>query len=323
MSQPSDRPPTTPAPHRIAVTGAGGFVGRHLVPHLREHGHPVVPVTRSTSVKDGDRSIADYGDTQALEACFAGADVVVHLAARAHQRDVPDADRAFHEANVATTSSVAEACRRSGVRRLVYVSSIGVHGNRSAGHAFTERDAPAPAEPYARSKLAAEQAVARALADGPTDYVIVRPPLVYGPGCPGNFALLMRLAARAPVIPLGALEAPRRFIGVHNLVDALRVASVHPAVSRRTFVLGDARDVTVGEILRIAVTARGRSLGRVWNLPPTWLRALAALVGQTAAFDKLAAPLQVDPAAFGSVTGWCAPVSPERGLAEAALGVLP
>lgn len=306
-------------PRRVAVTGASGFVGRHLVAALRAEGLEVVALARDSRSGPGMTQVTDYADGAALAPSFAGAAAVVHLAARAHQPDGPDADAQYRKANVDATIAVAEGCAAAGVRRLVFVSSIGVHGNHSLpGHAFTEADPPRPVEPYARSKLAAEHGVWARLGSGLTDFVIVRPPLVYGPGCPGNFALLRRLALRAPVVPLGDLDAPRRLIHVGNLVAALRVALVHPAASRRTFVLGDARDTSVAEIVRRLADAAGRSRAAVWRVPRPLLAALAACTGQRARLARLLQPLQVDPAAFTAATGWRPAIAPEHGIADAA-----
>lgn len=299
---------------RIAVTGASGFVGSHLVQRLQRDGLGVVALSRRPLLDVESVMVRDYLDTAELREAFTGVSAVVHLAARAHQNDGDDATHAYHEANVQSTLSVTHACVAAGVRRLVFVSSIGVNGNHSAHGPFTEADVPQPVEPYAKSKLEAERALAARLAHGATDFVIIRPPLVYGPGCPGNFRQLLRLATRAPIVPLGAVTAPRRFVYVGNLVDALRVAAWHPAASRRTFLVADGRDVSVAEVVRTAAAAIGRSPARIWNVPPQLLALAARLAGRSGAFNKLAAALQIDAAAFSAATGWTPPFDPSEGL---------
>jgi UDP-4-keto-D-FucNAc 4-reductase len=308
--------PASRLPTRVAVTGASGFVGRYLVERLIREGSSVVAISRTRSTCAGAESIVvpDYRDTQSLVRAFGHVDAVFHLAARAHQRDAGDTDASYREANVEATANVARACGRAGVRRLVFVSSIGVNGNRSSRGPFTESDTPAPVEAYAVSKLAAERAVAEQLAAGPTDYVILRPPLVYGPGCPGNFRTLLNLVARAPIVPLGALEAPRTFIYIESLLAALLVAAIHPAASRRTFVVADDRDVSVAEVARTVASELGRSARVVWNVEPRWLAWAARLAGRASAYDKLTAPLQVDASAFSAATGWVPSFSPQEGL---------
>jgi UDP-glucose 4-epimerase len=200
----------------------------------------------------------------------------------------------------------------------VFVSSIGVHGNRTDGRPFTEIDQPRPVDAYAVSKLEAERVVADLLADGPTDFVVLRPPLVYGPGCPGNFRTLLNLAARAPIVPLGAIDAPRTFIYVENLLDALLVSARHPAASRKTFVIADGRDLSVSEVVRTVAVELGRSPHAVWNVPPIVLAWAARIAGQGSTYSKLTAPLQVDASMFRAATGWIPSFDPRQGLVETA-----
>ena len=306
---------------RIAVTGARGFVGRALVARLRRDGVECVAVSQGepTARREGTtlQVETDYTDAPALAEQLSGCDAIIHLAGRAHQVGEPlDAEtgRRYREANVVPVLTVAEAARRAGVPRVVLVSSIGVNGNATHGRPFTENDSPAPVEPYALSKLEAERELARVLARGGTDWVVLRPPLVYGPRCPGNLGRLIGLAARAPLLPLGGLHAPRTLIALDNLLDALLVAARHPAVSRRTFVVADARDVDVAEMLRAFLDGLGRSHWRLLAVPAPLLATLASAVGKGAAWRKLAGALQVDASTFAAATGWRARVDPRDGL---------
>lgn len=266
------------------------------------------------------RVVLDYRDVDALAAAMEGAEVVVHLAARAHVLDdrPGSADQAFRDANLEGGRSSARAAARAGAHRFVLVSSIGVNGDRTGGRPFSEESPADPREPYAVSKWEAERAIAEVLAETRTDFVVVRPTLVYGPGCPGNFRLLLGLAKRLPVVPLGGLDRPRSLIGVQNLCDALVLAATHPAASRRTYVLSDGEDLSVAEVVRVLVAAMGRSPARVITVPAALLRAAAALIGRGAAVDKLAAELAVDPSAFRRDTGWVAPLAPRDGLGRTA-----
>lgn len=308
--------------HRAAVgvTGASGFVGRRLLMRIAAEGRPAVALSRRGSGVPGVRDVVlrDYGDA-ALESALRGVDAVIHLAARAHVEATGNDDAAlFRAANVESTLAVARACLKAGVRRLVLVSSIGVNGNRTHGRPFTEADTPQPAEPYAVSKWQAERELARLLEGVALEYVIVRPPLVYGSGCPGNFGRLVRLVARAPWVPLGALRSPRSFIHVDNLVDALLRAASHPGLDRNTYLLSDARDVSVGEVVRCLAAELRPGRRAVLDVPPWLLAALARLAGRSQAYEKLAAPLQVDASAFSRATGWRPPVDPVEGLHETA-----
>ena len=307
---------------RIAVTGASGFVGRHLLDRLLRSGASVSALSRhGTGRSDVDDRRVDYEDAAALEEALRGIEVVVHLAARAHQlnesADTPEVEQAYQKANINAALAVAKATRANRARRLVFVSSIGVNGNVTHGKPFGVSDTPKPVEPYARSKWLAEQAIAELLGAGPTDFVILRPPLVYGPDCRGNFERLLKMAAHAPFLPLGDLRAPRTLIGIGNLVEAITVAASNEAVSRRTFLVTDSRDTNVGEILRSLARGCGRPSSIVVSIPSALLRLMARVLGKGATWDKLAAPLQVDGSEFCRVTGWRAAIDPTDGLYEA------
>ncbi|MCH7344419.1 NAD-dependent epimerase/dehydratase family protein [Pelomonas sp. CA6] len=309
---------------KFVVTGARGYVARHLIRRLVADGHEVVGLTRggaAQGAEPGSREVAvgDYSDEAILAHAVSGARAVFHLAARAHQRSAGEDDAAlFHAANVVPTEALARACAATGVTRLVMASSIGVLGNRTDAAAFSDATPPAPVDPYALSKALAERRVAELLAEGGCDYCIVRPPLVYGPGSPGNFAGLVAIAAKAPLIPLAGIRAPRTFIHVDHLVDALVVAGSHPAASRRTFVVADGADTSVAEIVRTAAWTFGRERWRVVAIPEALLRTLAVLAGQRTRIDKLLAPLRVDGAGFQEATGW----RPARPTSEAIAATL-
>ena len=280
----------------------------------------MVPLSRSPGHNRGADYVVvpDYLDLAHLRDAFAGAAVVVHLAARAHQHDGADAASAYDLANVRGARAVAEACRVAGVRRMVFLSSIGVNGNRTCSRPFSEADVPAPVEEYARSKLEAERSVVECLGGGPTDFVILRPPLVYGAGCPGNFRLLLRLVHRLPVVPLGGLHQQRSLIHVDNLCDAIVHAALHPGAAGRTFLLSDGADLNVAQIAQELCRGFGKPLSRVWALPEPLLRLLATAAGKRRAFDKLAAALAVDISAFIAATGWQPPLTPAQGLEQTA-----
>lgn len=306
----------------VAVTGASGFVGRHLLRHLQRTGQPALAVSRRgcgglTGVRD--IALTSYANGATLARTFEGVDTVVHLAARAHQDGGgDDSGRLFHEANVETTLHVADAAVRAGVRRVVLVSSIGVNGTRTHGQAFTDADSPRPTELYAISKWKAEQALSGRLAGSATGFVILRPPLVYGPGCPGNFGRLVSMIARWPLVPLGGLHAPRTFIGAENLVDAILLAARHPAVNGHTHLVADGRDLSVAEVVTVLASVLHPGRQVLVTLPAGLLAALARLAGRADTWEKLAAPLQVDAGGFRGATGWVPPVDPIEGLLETA-----
>lgn len=314
-------------PGRWAVTGSSGFVGRALTAWLTDHGHDVLRVTRAPAgetVAPGWAGVPAYDDVPAMTRAFSGCDVVVHLAALAHVIRGAEAVplQAFRRANRDSAQGVARAAREAGVRRLVLVSSIGVNGDRTSGPPFRGTDPPAPAEPYAVTKWEGEQAVALELAQGSTDFTVLRPTLVYGPGCPGNFQRLLKLVHALPVVPLGAMRAPRSFVFVENLCSAIAHAGVHPGASRRTFLVADGVDTCVRDVALQLLKAMGRSQARLLSVPLPLLQAAARLAGAGAALDKLAAPLAVDASGLSLATGWQAPVAPAQGLATTARAYL-
>ena len=310
---------------RIAVTGATGFVGRSLVARLQRDAVDVVAITRSRPPRDSSVAnlsyCSDYIDTASLADFFCSCDVVIHLAALAHQTTLRSSAvdmSSYRRANLQSLVSVARAASRAGVRRLVFVSSIGVNGSSTCGTPFTEADKPLPSEPYAITKLEAERALSDELLDSLTDWVILRPPLVYGPGCPGNLERLIRLASSAPVLPFGSIHSLRTLISIDNLIDALLIASHHPAVSRRIFVVADSEDIDVAGILKAFLLGLGRGTWRLLPIPPSLITFLFNLLGKSALWHKFSGELRVDPSSFCRATGWVPSVRPQDGLRLAA-----
>jgi len=311
-------------PLRIAVTGASGFIGRALVPHLAHQGHAVQALARAPIQAPGasTATVTNYEDVAELTALFHNHDVVIHLAALAHRPpaslgDAESAAAAF-AANVRSTRAVTQACLAAGVQRLVLLSSIGVNGRHSAAAPFTETTPPQPAEPYALSKLQAEQAMQQLLAGQQAlDGVIIRPPLVYGPNAPGNFGQLLRAVARGLWLPLGRAQALRSFVGLGNLLNFIALCAHHPAARNQLYLIADGHDVSTADFIRHMARALGRP-ARLLNLPLTLLRVLASLAGRADAVDKLTVPLQIDCGKARAQLGWIAPYTLDQGLQQAA-----
>lgn len=310
---------------RIAITGATGFIGRSLVSRLQHDGVDVVPISRTrSSVHAGPNFLyycSDYLNTALLVKFFRSCDVVIHLAGLAHQLSANSTSeqlRAYRRANIQSLVSVARAASIAGARRLVFVSSIGVNGSSTQGIPFTESDAPNPIEPYAITKLEGERALAHELLELPTDWVVLRPPLVYGPGCPGNLERLIRLADSAPILPFGSLRSRRTLISIDNLIDALLIAAVHPAVSRRVFVVADSHDIDVTGILRAFLLGLDRESWRLLSVPSDLIGMVMRLLGKQNLWNKFSSELRVDSSAFRRATGWVPAVCPQDGLRIAA-----
>ena len=306
---------------RIAVTGASGFVARALLARLQHEGVEVFAISRSSTDRHSCASISyfhsDYLDVSALAAIFRSCDVVIHLAALAHQSSQTSASLdidSYRHANTESLRAVAQAASRAAISRLVFVSSIGVNGASTHGIPFTESDIPQPAEPYSISKLEAELVLASELSTSSTDWVVLRPPLVYGPGCPGNLQRLVKYVSTAPIIPFGSLHALRSLISIDNLCDALFIASTHPAVSRRVFVVADLEDIDVAGIIRALLLGLGRGAWRLIPFPPFLIKAFLYLLGRGALWRKFSSELRVDSSAFCRSTGWTPSVSPHEGI---------
>lgn len=285
---------------RVVVTGAGGFVGRALCPALQRASWSVVPA--------GRRDTGDIGPATDWRPLLDGAEAVVHLAARVHvMRDDGAEPAAFDRVNHLATARLAAQAAEAGVRRFVFMSSVKVHGDVS-DHPLRADDPPSPTDPYGRSKLAAEAALAGHSARMAT--AILRPPLVYGPGVKGNFLSLMRAIDRGWPLPFAAVANRRSLIQLGNLVDAARAALEAPP---GIYLPSDGEDVSTPALVRRIAAALGRP-ARLYSVPPAMLRGLAAAAGKTAALERVTGSLTVD----GRLAGWKPPFAMAEGLAATA-----
>jgi nucleoside-diphosphate-sugar epimerase len=319
---PSDSSDSSGAGRVVAVTGATGFVGRALIARLLDEGRPVRAIVRRLPAIDVPPAcpIAAVGDIDAAtrwDAALAGVDAVVHLAARVHVLDERSADplAEFRRVNVDGTRSLAESCARHGVRRLVFVSTVKVHGEATHGRPLTEADRPAPEDPYGVSKTEAEAALHAVARDTGLEVVVVRPPLVYGPGVGANFMALLRAVDRGVPLPLGAVRNRRSLVYVGNLVDALVRCIDHPAAAGHTFLVDDGAALSSAGLARAIAQAFGRP-ARLMPVPPGLLRVAGALTGRRAAVERLLSDLEVDSGALRRTLGWTPPWTPAEGLAE-------
>lgn len=304
--------------NRVMVTGASGFVGKALCSVLVERGMNVVAVVRQhgSSMPANTDSVAVGAINGATywSVALKGVTTVIHLAARAHvmKDEAADPLAAFRETNVEGTLHLARAALAAGVRRFVFVSSIGVHGNQS-DRPFRHDDLPNPVEPYARSKLEAERALNELLLESDMDLVIVRPPLVYGPDCPGNFRRLLQLVASGLPLPFASISSKRSFISVWNLSDFLRICACDPRANGQVFVVSDMEDVSLPNLLRGLAAGMNGKL-RMIPVPVSMLFIFARLLGKALLFDKLCGELTVDATSTRDRLDWTPPVSLAEGL---------
>ncbi len=310
---------------RVLVTGASGFVGRAVVAHFLAQGWAVRASSRSPGLAwpAGVEAspIGDTLDAQAWRASVADVDSVVHCAARVHvlREQAADPLSDFRRANVQATQALAQAALGAGVRRFVFVSSVGVNGAQTGRRPFRADDPPAPHSPYAQSKLEAERAL-HALTQGQTlQAVVVRPPLVYGPGAPGNFARMLGALRRGLPLPLGAIANRRSLVAIDNLTSLLHACATHPQAAGHTFMVSDGEDLSTTQLLQRLGQALGRP-ARLIPVPATMLRAAAAMLGRSDLARQLTGSLQVDISATQQVLGWSPPQSLDAALRQAVGG---
>jgi nucleoside-diphosphate-sugar epimerase len=298
------------APNLIAVTGASGFVGSALVDELAgsaAHGCRALFRLEPASINPliDARVVGDLAADNDLTEALDGVDVLIHAAARAHVLHDAEANplEAYRHINVAGTERLVQAAVAAGVRRLVYISSIGVNGKRNFDRPFTEADEPAPVDDYGQTKWEAEQKLQAFAREGNFELVILRPPLVYGPRVKGNVARLMRIIAGGMPLPLASVDNQRSMIGLGNLISAIVTAAEHPAVRGKTFLVSDQHDLSTPELIRLIARALGRT-PVLWPFPPRFLFAAGDLTGRRAEVERLVGSLRIDSGAFSRATGW-------------------
>jgi nucleoside-diphosphate-sugar epimerase len=307
----------------ILVTGASGFVGSALVARLAREGHRVRACSRRDSgpLPPGVQRVrvADLGPQTDWTGPLEGVAAVVHAAAHVHVMDAAGADALdmFRRVNVAGSLALARAAAAAGVRRFVFISSVKVHGEATpAGRPFREEDPPAPSDAYGISKAEAEQALQALAAATGLELVIIRPPLVYGPGVKANFAALVRLVRCGWPLPLGAIDNRRSLVALDNLVDLILTCLHHPGAPGQVFLASDGQDLSTTALIR----GLGAAIGRVPLLlpvPAVLLQVAAALVGKSAVAQRLCGNLQVDIARARQLLSWTPPVPVQEGLRRA------
>lgn len=300
---------------KILVTGATGFVGRALCDHLLQKGHTCIPAVRRAAGLPHECEVGDLDGGADWRTALANCDAVVHLAARVHvMNDAAHDPLALYRAtNTDATLNLARQAANSGVKRFVFVSSIKVNGEgRDA--AYRESDAPAPEDAYAISKWEAEQGLQRIAQETGLEVVVLRPPLVYGPGVKANFRRLLDTVAHGWPLPLGAIRNRRSLLYLGNFVDAIRVCVEHPAAAGQTFLLDDGQPVSTPELIQAVAHAMGRP-ARLLAVPVGVLEFAGALLGKRAAVCRLTGSLWVDSSLIRSRLDWTPPYSMEAGLA--------
>lgn len=296
---------------KILVTGAGGFIGQALCGVMRQNALDFAPVTRrANAILPEARIVEDINPATDWRGVLADAGVVVHLAGRVHRMEDGASDRLveYRIANVEATLNLARQCASAGVGRLIYLSSVKVHGASTTGRPFSAADAPAPVDPYAISKWEAEQGLQQLARETGLEVVVIRPPLVYGPKVKANFLALMRLVKRGIPLPLARVENHRSMIYVGNLADLILRCATAERAAGQTFLASDGHDVSSAELVQALALAMGRR-PPLFAVPQGILKTAARLLGQRALAERILGSLQVDIQATRSTLGWFPPHS--------------
>ena len=306
---------------KVLISGANGFIGRALCPHLDYLGHSVVAAVRHSSGLNGEYIV---GDKLSWMRALAGCSSVIHLAGRAHVMQDHELDplQAYRVANVVTTIELANRAVEAGVRRFVFMSTIKVNGEETApGCRFNPDDLSAPQDPYAISKCEAENGLLEIARKTGLEVIIIRPPLVYGPGVRGNFAYLIRWVNKGWPLPLGAIHNRRSMLALENLVSFAALCAdskASPNAKNQIFLVSDGEDVSTSELLRKVAKAYGRN-SYLLPLPAGGVRFAARLINKEFLADRLLGSLLIDGSKAQEMLGWSPPFTMDEQLKKMAL----
>ncbi|MCI5165706.1 MAG: SDR family oxidoreductase [Candidatus Electrothrix sp. GM3_4] len=311
----------------VLLTGSTGFVGQALTNYLNQEGFSVTaavrrsPETFPPSVQQ--IPVADLLPETDWQPALSDVGTVVHLAARAHilRETAPDPLSAFRKVNVQGTKRLAEQAASSGVRRFIFISSIGVLGTHTNGRKpFTEEDKPTTPEYYGISKWEAEQSLRKIEAESGMEVAILRPPLIYGPGVKANFLNLVKLVDKGIPLPLDCVKNTRSLLGLSNMISAITTCITHEKAAGKTYLLSDGEDVSTPELVRHIATALGKK-PRLLPIPTILLRLSGNLTGKTAQVDRLLGSLVIDSSKIRDELGWRPVCSMQEELEKMAGGM--
>ncbi|MEW6738686.1 MAG: SDR family oxidoreductase [Nitrospirota bacterium] len=307
---------------RILITGANGFVGRALCEKLVSNGWLVRGTVRSpkdaNSLPSGCEAahIDSTGSKTDWTGVLEDVDIVVHLAARAHVMTETHENSLyeFRRINTEGTKRLAQMSADAGIKRLIFISSIKVNGE-GTDTPYTEQDKPSLGGPYAISKWEAEQALRKISSDTGLEIVIIRPPLVYGPGVKANFLRLLQLVERGIPLPLKSINNRRSFIYLWNLVDAIVICTSHPKAAGQTYLVSDGEDISTADLFRRLAQAMGAP-ARLIPFPSVLLRLAGKMTGRSAELERLLGSLRIDNSKIRNELGWTPPYTIQQGLKE-------
>ena len=304
---------------RVLITGASGFLGGTLARRLVEEGWPLRLAMRRSYA--GSPTAVEVIQVPTLEPetdwrkAVEGVKTIVHCAARVHvmEDDAASPLDEFRRINVRGTINLARQAVEAGVKRFVLISSIGVNGAETFGQAFRADDAASPHSPYAVAKWEVEQELMKLALKTGLEVVTIRPPLIYGPGAPGNFAQLLRIINLRFPLPFGRLHNLRSFVAIDNVVDLIVRCIDHPKAANQVFLVSDGEDLSTTDFIRRIAKAQGKSI-LLLPIPEKWLEKLAGLVGKQQQLHKLTGSLQIDIEKTVTTLSWKPVISIDEAL---------
>ena len=304
---------------KILVTGANGFIGTQLSETLANSGHQVRNTARSIAPNSpitSEMITCDLESADNLDHLTAGCDAIVHLAGRAHvmSDDPATSESLYLSANVDVTRRLAQSAARTGVKRMILMSSVKVNGESTTiDSPFTSQDSPNPQDPYGRSKTQAEQTLWDVASTSGLEGVVIRPPLVYGPGVRANFASLIGIVDRGIPLPLGSIRNKRSFVSVDNLIDCIETTLQTPNAGGQTFLVSDGQDLSTPELIRSIASSLHKSPMLI-PIPTALLKLAATTAGKRNAYDRLCGSLTVDIALTKQKLSWTPPFTVQDSL---------
>ncbi|NOI30696.1 UDP-glucose 4-epimerase family protein [Vibrio coralliilyticus] len=302
---------------KVLVTGSSGFLGSRFVIHAREEGISVRQVARAgSSASENFFYVNSIDEETDWSGAFIGVDCIVHCAARVHQMTKSEVESldVYREVNTRGTMNLARQAVKAGVKRFVFISSIKVNGEfTEPGQQFKPDLANTPDGPYGLSKYEAEVQLGELSREAGLEVVIIRPPLVYGPGVKANFLSMIRWMEKGIPLPLGAIYNLRSLVYIDNLVDLMLMCCRHPKAVGETFLVSDDNDLSTTQLLSTVAAAMGKS-SRLLPIPMSLISFSANLIGMPEISRRLCGSLQVDISHTKNTLAWVPPVTFEEGI---------
>jgi nucleoside-diphosphate-sugar epimerase len=308
--------------NKVLLTGTTGFVGAALLAHLQKYSRCSVSIASRSEHAALQHNcqvfnLGEFGAHTNWHPALAGSDCVIHLAGRAHvlARE-SNALELFREANTRATLNLATQAAAEGVKRFVFISSIGVNGPNTTDCPFSESSLPAPQADYAVSKLEAEVGLLELAKTTEMEVVIIRPPLVYAAHAPGNFHRLLKLVHSGVPLPFGRVKNSRSMIALENLVDFVDLCIDHPAAANQIFLTSDGINFSIAQMIELLAKGMGRK-GVLIPFPVSLLRVSAKVLGKQGVYTQLCGSLQIDSSKARQVLGWTPPVIADAAMIRA------